>query len=146
MSSSSTPDGNPDRFDGSRDDAVGGPTRGVDPTLREWRSSGVDPTLRESGVSGSDGGQAWTGMGGWRIHGRLGAGGEAELFVVRRDRGEAAILKAYVFEEPEARRRPVMPDPEVLEAIRDLACPGLVGFWSTASPPKAAVLQAGTAR
>ena len=65
-------------------------------------------------------------MGSWRIRGKLGAGGEAELFVVGRDRGEVAILKAYVFEDREARRQPVMPDPEVLNAIRDLDCPGLV--------------------
>ncbi len=65
-------------------------------------------------------------MGSWRIRGKLCAGGEAELFVVGRDRGEVAILKAYVFEDREARRQPVMPDPEVLNAIRDLDCPGLV--------------------
>ena len=65
-------------------------------------------------------------MGSWRIRGKLGAGGEAELFVVGRDGGEGAILKAYVFEDGEAKRQPVMPDPEVLNAIRELACPGLV--------------------
>jgi len=65
-------------------------------------------------------------MGTWRIRGKLGAGGEAELFVVGRDRGEVAILKAYVFEDRDAKRQPLMPDPEVLEAIRDLGCPGLV--------------------
>ena len=114
MSSPSTPDGELDPFDGTQDDSG----------LRYFR--GVDPTLRETSASGSSGRQEWTGMGSWRIRGKLGAGGEAELFVVGRDGGEVAILKAYVFEDGEAERQPVMPDPEVLDAIRDLACPGLV--------------------
>ena len=126
MSSTPTPDGNSDPFDGIQDDSGRRHSRGVDPTLRESRSSGIDPTIRESGVSGSGSGHEWTGLGSWRIRGELGSGGEAELFVVGRDGGEVAILKAYVFEDGEAKQQPVMPDPEVLDAIRDLACPGLV--------------------
>ena len=114
MSSPSNSDRNPDSFDGIQDDS-GRPHPG-----------GIDPTLRESRASGSDAGQDFTGMGSWRIRGKLGAGGEAELFVVGRDRAEVAILKAYVFEDREAKRQPVMPDPEVLDAIRDLDCPELV--------------------
>ena len=114
MSSPSNSDRNPDSFDGIQDDS-GRPHPG-----------GIDPTLRESRASGSDAGQDFTGMGSWRIRGKLGAGGEAELFVVGRERGEVAILKAYVFEDREAKRQPVMPDPEVLDAIRDLDCPELV--------------------
>ena len=126
MSSTTTPDGNSDPFDGIQDGSGRLHFGGIEPTLRESRSSGIDPTLRETGVSGSGSGHEWTGMGSWRIRGKLGAGGEAELFVVGRDGGEVAILKAYVFEDGEAKPQPVMPDPEVLDAIRDLACPGLV--------------------
>ena len=126
MSSSPTPDGKPDPFDGFQDGSCRLHSGGIDPTLRESWSTGIDPTLRETSASGSSGRQEWTGMGNWRIRGKLGAGGEAELFVVGRDGGEVAILKAYVFEDREAKRQPVMPDPEVLEAIRDLGCPGLV--------------------
>jgi len=126
MSSTPTPDWNSDSFDGLQEGSVRRNSRDIEPTLRESRSSGVDPTLRETGVSGSGGQQEWTGLGSWRIRGKLGGGGEAELFVVGRDGGEVAILKAYVFEDGEAKRQPVMPDPEVLNAIRDLASPGLV--------------------
>jgi hypothetical protein len=57
---------------------------------------------------------------------------------VGRDRGEVAILKAYVIEEGEAERQPVMPDPRCWMRLGNWPALGCSGSWSMGLPPKVA--------